>query len=270
VVIAMRDPNPHVRGGGSERLAAAGVDITFGVCQDQAEQLNEVFTTFVRTRRPFVIVKWAATLDGRIATRTGDARWVTGPASRAFVHRLRHAVDAIMVGVNTVIVDDPSLTTRIEGFTGKDPRRFILDSNLSLPENARVLHQPSEADTTVVTGPAADGEKRLRLERLGARILVAPLKDRRIDLRALMEMLGSESVTSVLIEGGSRVITAALRAEIVNKVMAFFAPKILGGDDGVPVCIGAGVQWMKDCRALTNVGVQRFEDDVMIEGYLKC
>ena len=153
VVAAMRDPNPDVKGGGLAYLADKGVEVTAGVCEDSAVRLNEVFIKYIRTKHPFVIVKCAATLDGRIATRTGDSKWVSGAASRAFVHGLRHAVDAIMVGVGTVNADNPSLTTRIDGLKGKDPLRFIIDTRLSISEDARVLNLTSDAETTIVAGP---------------------------------------------------------------------------------------------------------------------
>jgi len=153
VVVAMDDPNPDVAGGGAEFLKQQGITVISGVCENDARRLNEFFITHVRKRRPFVILKTAATLDGRIATRTGDSRWVTGERARAHVHEIRHAVDAIMVGVNTILTDDPSLTTRREGGKpGVNPRRFILDTRLSVPDNAKVLRIPPASDTVIVTG----------------------------------------------------------------------------------------------------------------------
>ena len=154
VVMAMADPNPDVRGGGADFLINNGITVETGVCEDQARRLNEIFIKYIQTKRPFVILKCAATLDGRIATRTGDSRWVTGEASRNYVHELRHRMDAIMVGINTVKTDNPHLTTRLEGKTGVDPVRIILDTNLSIPEDANVLQIPSAADTIIVTGMA--------------------------------------------------------------------------------------------------------------------
>jgi diaminohydroxyphosphoribosylaminopyrimidine deaminase / 5-amino-6-(5-phosphoribosylamino)uracil reductase len=270
VVVAMTDPNPHVAGGGNERLRAAGIEVTCGVCEAGAEKLNESFIKYVQTGRPFVTLKSAMTLDGRIATRTGDARWVTGPASRQFVHELRHGVDAIMVGIGTVLADDPSLTTRMEGRTGRDPVRIILDSRLSIPLEARLLRLKSDSDTILVTGPSAPEGKAARLmEREGIQVLRTPLGEGGIDLAALMDRLGGMRITSLLLEGGSRVSASALKAGIIDKVMFFYAPKILGGDDGVPCCRGAGPEKMADCRSLSDVKVRRFGEDVMIEGYLR-
>lgn len=268
VVVAMRDPNPDVKGGGLALLAGKGIAVTSGVCEERAARLNEVFIKYAITRRPFVTVKCAATLDGRIATRTGDSRWVSGEASREHVHRLRHASDAIMVGVNTIRSDDPSLTTRIDGFHGKDPQRYILDTHLSISESARVLQGIAATGTTVVTGPVVPEEKQRRLKEKGVRILSSPLKEGRIDLGRLMASIGAAKVTSLLVEGGGHVIAAAFRDNIVDKVIFFFAPKILGGDDGVPICRGPGPELMKDCLPIKNMQVYRAGDDVMIEGYV--
>jgi diaminohydroxyphosphoribosylaminopyrimidine deaminase / 5-amino-6-(5-phosphoribosylamino)uracil reductase len=268
IVVAMRDPNPEVKGGGLAFLAGKGVTVTSGVCEDRAARQNEVFIKFVRTRRPFVTVKCAATLDGRIATRTGDARWVSGEASRQLVHRLRHAADAIMVGVKTVNRDDPSLTTRISGFHGKNPLRVILDTRLSISENARVVQSGFATGTTVVTGPVVPEEKKLRLEKNGVRILSSPLKEGRVDLGQLMAALGAAEITSLLVEGGGRVIASAFRDGIVDKVIFFFAPKILGGDDGVPICRGPGPELMQDCLPIKKMQAHQIGEDVMIEGYI--
>ncbi len=272
VVVAMKDPNPDVMGGGIDYLRSQGVHIAVGVCEDRAKTLNEIFLKYIKTKRPFSIIKCAATLDGQIATRTGDSRWVTGEESREFVHRLRHAVDAIMVGINTVILDDPSLTTRLknrqENARGRDPARIILDTHLRIPEDAKLLRLNSDSGTIIVTGPTVPKDKKARIERHGARVLETPLKDGLIDLDKLMERLGALSITSLLIEGGSRVIASALSAGIVEKAMFFFAPKILGGDDGVSICKGPGTPYMNRCIPVKNIHVRRFGDDVMIAGYI--
>ena len=268
VVAAMKDPNEKVAGGGAEFLERRGIQVNLGVCEEQARKLNEAFIKYVRTGRPFVMTKCAATLDGRIATRTGDSRWVTGEMSRQFVHRLRHRVDAIMVGVNTVRADDPSLTTRLTDQKGRDPVRIILDTHLSIPLDARVLQQASAAKTILVAGAAAAGDKKRAIEKTGARVIEVPLKNNLIDLNALMDQLGGMELTSLLIEGGSRVLASAFNAAVVDKVFFFYAPKILGGDDGVPVCSGPGAELMSQCTAVKDITVHRFGDDVMIEGYL--
>ena len=269
VVVAMRDPNPDVKGGGMDLLKKNGINISLGICEAKAKKLNEIFVKYIRTRRPFVILKCAATLDGRIATRTGDSRWVTNEQSREVVHRLRHAVDAILVGIGTVNADDPSLTTRLPHGRGKDAIRVVLDTNLSISPDARVLRLNSDSDTILVAGKSAIKEKKSALSTKGVRVIESQLKNKRIDMDLLMGQLGALGITSLLIEGGSRVIASALSAGIVDKVMFFYAPKLTGGDDGVPICRGKGPDRMADCIAVKDITLQRFGDDVMIEGYIE-
>ncbi len=272
VVVAMEDPNPDVKGGGLEYLKKHGIKTTAGICEDHAKRLNEFFIKYTRTKRPFTIIKCAATLDGRIATRSGDSKWVTGEAAREFVHSLRHAVDAIMVGINTVEKDNPSLTTRLanrpKDFKSQDPTRIILDTHLRISEAAKLLRLHSDSDTILVTGPSVSNDKKARIEKTGARIIESPLKDGRIDLDRLMDRLGSWGITSLLIEGGSRVVASALSAGIVEKIIFFFAPKILGGDDGIPICKGPGADAMDRCIPVKDIHVRRFGDDIMIQGYI--
>jgi diaminohydroxyphosphoribosylaminopyrimidine deaminase/5-amino-6-(5-phosphoribosylamino)uracil reductase len=267
VVVAMRDPNPGVKGGGNERLRAAGLEVVADVARSAAQRQNEFFLKHTRTGTPFVILKCAATLDGRIATRTGDARWVSGPQARGFVHALRHAVDGILVGVGTVNADDPSLTTRLPEGGGRDPHRIILDTHLSIPLNARVLNQPSDAETILVTGPDVAEDARRNVEKKGARVLTVASRGKKVDLTALMKMLGAEGIASILVEGGSRVCGSALRAGIVDKLYFFYAPKLLAGDDGIPICQGPGRNRMQDCLTVNHISVHRFGQDVMVEGY---
>jgi diaminohydroxyphosphoribosylaminopyrimidine deaminase/5-amino-6-(5-phosphoribosylamino)uracil reductase len=269
VVVAMADPNPNVAGGGNALLKSRAIEVICGVCEEEAARLNESFIKYMRTNRPFVVLKMAATLDGRIATRTGDARWVTGPEARGFVHQLRHAMDGIMVGMGTVMADDPELTTRLDKRRGVDPVRVVLDTHLSISSGARMLNQLSSAETIIVCGPDAEGANKMRLKDKGACIMEVPLKHGRIDLGILMERLGQRGLTSVLVEGGSLVAGAVLKAGVVDKVHFFYAPKILGGDDGIPMCAGQGPDKMEACMPLMNTRVNRMGDDILVTGYLK-
>jgi diaminohydroxyphosphoribosylaminopyrimidine deaminase / 5-amino-6-(5-phosphoribosylamino)uracil reductase len=268
VVIAMPDPNPRVSGGGAEFLKAAGIEVTHGVCAEEARQLNEAFVKHVCTGRPFVIAKCAATLDGRIATRTGDSKWITGEAARAYVHELRHAVDAVLVGAGTVAADDPLLTARCSRRRPKDPLRIVLDTHLRIAPTARLLNHTSPADTVVVAGRGVPAEARRRIARKGVRVIEAETRAGRVDLGALVERLGAMGVASILVEGGGRVLASAFQAGIVDKVCFFYAPLILGGDDGVPICRGPGAEQIKDGIRLTRIRTRHFGDDVMIEGYV--
>jgi diaminohydroxyphosphoribosylaminopyrimidine deaminase/5-amino-6-(5-phosphoribosylamino)uracil reductase len=268
VVIAMKDPNPDVAGGGADYLRDRGIHIRVGVCEDQARRMNEAYLKYVKTKRPFVTVKCAATLDGMIATKTGDSKWVSGKESRSYVHMLRHISDAIMVGIDTIKKDDSSLTTRLDGNKGRDPKRIILDTHLSIPENARVLRLDSDSDTVIVTGPSVSNRKKVAIQKSGINIIQAPLKNEMVDLEYLMDRLGESAVTCLLVEGGGRVIASCLKAGIVDKIAFFFAPKILGGNDGIPICRGPGPELMKESVAVNNLQVHRFGDDVLLEGYL--
>lgn len=266
LVVAMADPNPHVRGGGIDILRKQGVEVTTGVEESRARRLNEAYVKYITTGLPHVVVKCAATLDGWIATHSGDSKWVSGQRSREYVHRLRHAMDAILVGIETVETDDPQLTVRLEDVEGIHPRRIILDTHLRIAGNARVLQLRDGVDTVVVTGSAVSEDRRKKIAGTGVRVLAAPVKNDRIDLNALMPLLGRMQITSLLIEGGGAVIASALQDRVVDKIMFFYAPKILGGDDGVPICRGAGPDAMKDCVSVSELKVHRFGEDVMIEG----
>ena len=267
VVVAMEDPNTKA-GGGAVFLKAHGIEVLIGVCEEPAKKLNEAFVKYVHTKRPFVLLKCAATLDGRIATRSGDSKWVTGEKARKFVHRLRHAVDAILVGAGTIHSDDPSLTTRLDSDDGLDPVRIVLDTHLSIPSSARILQLDSNSDTILVTGHGVTENKKRAVVKKGVRLIELPVNNDGIEMQPLLDRLGQMGITSLLVEGGSRIVASAFNSGIVDKVLFFYAPKILGGDDGIPICRGPGPELMKDCIRVKNIRVRRFDDDVMIEGYI--
>ena len=249
VIVSVEDPNPFVSGGGIAFLREQGLAVEVGMCREQGEVLIEDFIWYVRhDKRPFVILKCAATLDGRIATRTGDSRWITNEKSRAHVHQLRHAVDAILIGSGTLKADNPSLTARVAGMETRDPRRIILDSTLQIHPDDKVISGPSNADTIVMTALDAPAERRKMLEACGVTVIPVPGNPSGpgLDFHSVLEKLGAMSVMSLLIEGGGKIISSALSAGVVNKVMYFLAPKILGGDDGVAVCRGPGPALMRD------------------------
>jgi diaminohydroxyphosphoribosylaminopyrimidine deaminase / 5-amino-6-(5-phosphoribosylamino)uracil reductase len=272
VVVAMLDPNPDVTGGGCQLLKANGLEVATGVCEAEARVLNEVFIKYVRTKRPFVLLKCALTLDGQLATRTGDSKWVTGPEARAVVHELRHTLDAIMVGRRTIDADNPSLTTRREQgegrVSGRDPARVVLDSRLSIDPEARILRLDSDAATYLIHGPAVDAGRRAVFKDRGARLIEVPAGTGGLDLEAAMDVLGDAGITSILLEGGGHLIASALQAKLVDKVNLFYAPKLLGGNDGVPMCTGPGPEKMADALTLSRVRVATFGPDMMVEGYL--
>lgn len=269
VVVACKDPNPNVAGGGIEFLKQKGLEVVSGLMEQEALTLIEDFVWNTQNKTPFVTLKCAATLDGYIATRTGDSQWITSVASRNFGHELRHQNDAILIGSGTLHADDPSLTARIEGKQTRDPARIILDTRLTIKENAKIVVQKSSSPTIIVTGPDCDPGKIQRLKDKGAQVLECRLSENLLDLNDLMIKLKKLSITSLLIEGGGRVAASALAAGIVNKVCYFLAPKIMGGNDGIPVFNGSGPEKIKDVFELTRVSTRQFGSDMLVTGYIE-
>ena len=267
VFTGMRDPNPLVKGKGLKKLKAAGIEVMTGILEDECRKVNEIFIKYITTKQPFVILKTAASLDGRIGAETGDSKWITNDKSREYVHRLRDEVDAILVGIGTVQRDDPRLTCRIKSGKGKDPIRVVVDSSLKISLKAKVLNLKSQARTIVAATPKASPKKIKAIENLGAQVLVTPSKNR-VDLKRLMRVLGKQGIASVLIEGGSGINTAALEAGIVDKVLYFYAPRIIGGIKAPLMVGGKGVSRVKKALLLRNIKTRRFGDDVMVEGYV--
>jgi diaminohydroxyphosphoribosylaminopyrimidine deaminase/5-amino-6-(5-phosphoribosylamino)uracil reductase len=266
VVIAMRDPNPKVKGGGIELLKSRGVAIKLGVLEAACRQLNEIYIKFVRTGRPFVMAKSALTLDGWSAAANGDSQWVSNELSRAYAHGLRNQADAIMVGVGTVLKDDPALTTRLAHKKGRDAIRIILDTQFRIPENARVLNPDSPAKTIVVIGDqtALNKAKIEALSKLNAEVLPCRQKQGHLDLAALMDLLGARSITSILLEGGAAVMGNMIRQQLVDKFYIFKAPKLLAGNDGIPMAYGMSPKQMDQALKLKDIQVKRFGDDILI------
>lgn len=271
VVSAMEDPNPLVSGKGFEELREAGIIVEFGILEEEAKKLNEVFIKHITIRRPFVIMKGAMTLDGKIATRTGESFWITGIEARRYSHYLRSIVDAVIVGVGTVIRDDPQLTVRdIKKPTEinvKNPVRIILDSHCRTPLNSRVL-KVDEAKTIIVTSPDAPGEKVKKIKEKGAEVLSVEERDGLVNLPVLMEELGKRNITSVLIEGGGRVNASAIISGVVDKVIFIVAPKIIGGEKAPTPVEGPGIELLSEAIKLKDLKIERLGEDILIEGYI--
>lgn len=267
LVVAMIDPNPQVSGGGLKTIRKAGVTVLAGVLRDEAERLNESFIKHMTTGLPFVTMKIAQTLDGKIATARGESKWITSPEARRAGHHLRDRNDAILVGVNTVLKDDPSLTARIPG--GRDPVRVIVDSRLRTPLASRVITQRSAAPTIIATTPAAPKAKIRKIESAGAEVLVVKAKDARVDLQDLVKKLGKRGIMSVLIEGGAEVHASALRAGIVDKAVLFIAPMFMTGRDSLPSIGGRSPRKLRDAIRFSGAEADTVGDDLMIEGYIE-
>lgn len=268
VFAAHVDPNPRVGGKGIEELEKAGIRVHVGLCEAEARCLNEIFLKYIRTNRPFVILKSAMSLDGKIATVTGESQWISSEASRLRGHEIRDTVDAILVGVNTVINDDPSLTTRLPGQEGKDPVRIIVDSECRTPLKARVLNPVGDGYAIVATTKRASEERIARLKMAGAKVLVVEEEENRVCLSSLMQVLGCQRISSMLIEGGSEINASALKAGIVDKVMFFIAPKIIGGTDAPSPIGGEGIQRLAEAHELRDLSVKSIDEDILVEGYL--
>ncbi|MBW2094644.1 MAG: bifunctional diaminohydroxyphosphoribosylaminopyrimidine deaminase/5-amino-6-(5-phosphoribosylamino)uracil reductase RibD [Deltaproteobacteria bacterium] len=267
VVIGMKDPNPGVKGGGAAFLAEHRIEVKLGVLESECRELNEGFVKYVSTGRPFVMVKSAQTLDGWTATSGGDSKWITNDRSREYVHQLRDQVDAIMVGVGTILADDPQLTCRLKRGKGKDPLRIVVDTHLRTPVNARILTQDSPAGTVLVVGSRVKKSTIRDFEKGKNEVVLCPSKHGRIDLEFLLDILGKRMITRLLVEGGAGIVGSLLRRKLIDKFYIFKAPVLLGGGDGKPMAEGPGSRMMKESVPLRNIRVRRFGDDILVVGY---
>lgn len=261
VVIGTRDPNPKVRGGGIELLRRAGVVVRLGPLKEECDEMIAAFRKHVTTGLPFVTLKLAASLDGRIATATGESRWITGEASRRLVHRMRNEHDAVLVGAETVIRDDPKLTCRIAG--GRNPLRVVVDGRLRLSPLAKIVRNAAKVPTMVITATSAAAIRRRRLQSKGVDVVALPAQKGRSSWRRVLQSLGRRGVMSVLIEGGADVAGGILGAGLVDAIYVFCAPKLIGGD-GRPILGSLGVRRLQQAILLAPPRLQRLGDDILI------
>ena len=269
VYVADGDPNPNVAGKGVQQLQDAGINVHVGVHRQKASDLNEVHRKYIQTGRPFVILKTAMSLDGKIATASGESQWITSEASRQRGHEVRDTVDAILVGRGTVASDNPTLTTRLQDREGQDATRIVLDSHGRTHTDARIFNAESEAGVIVAVTPAAPSENIDALEKAGAEVITVPDAHSQVCFKHLMEILGKREITSVLIEGGSEINASALTAGVVDKVMCFIAPKLIGGQNAPGPIGGVGIRSLTEAVNLQRVSVTPIaEHDFLIEGYL--
>ncbi len=269
VVVGCGDPNPRVSGGGADYLRSQGIRVDVGILEQKCFRLNEPFIKHVTTGLPLVVAKMAASLDGKIATHLGDSRWISNERSRRFVHELRSTVDAILVGVGTVIADNPRLTTRLPRKKGKNPLRIILDTHLRIPPDSQVVSQTNEAPTLIATGPKPFKKRKMALEGQGVEVLPLPLARGRVSLPELVNHLGNRDISSLLVEGGAEVHGAFFYDNLVDKVYMFFAPKIIGGNSAVPMVGGIGVASVAEALPLRDLRFRQFDGDIMVEGYME-
>jgi len=264
VLIGHADPHREVSGRGVRRLRSQGAKVAVGVLEQECRRLHRGFLSVCERGRPFMSLKLASTLDGRIATASGESRWITGEASRAAVHRLRSRTDAILIGSETALVDDPELTARRNGRVVHRPVRVLVDSRLRVPASAR-LFRSDPSRTWVLCASTAPARKRKALVDAGARVLDVRLRGRHLDLEAALSLLARSGLTEVLIEGGGRLAAALLREDLVDEVHWFAAPRLLG-DDGRPALGSLAVGSLSDALALENVGVRRAGEDLHVRG----
>lgn len=268
VVIAALDPNPLVAGRGVEKLRGAGIEVVIGTLEKESIQLNEVFMKHITTHRPFVLLKAAMSLDGKIATADGESQWISCEESREEVHRLRHEFTGIMAGIGTVLADDPMLNCRIPG--GKQPIRIIVDSHLSIPYHSRLVQSAGKYPLIVAATAHADSVKKEKLETQGVQVLKIPDNSKgQVDLDCLMQVLGEMKIDSILLEGGGSLAEGALQAGIVDKVQFYIAPVIIGGERAKTPVEGRGIETLNQAWKIYDWKTEKIGADLKITGYVQ-
>ncbi len=265
VVVAVADPNPLVNGRGVQRLREAGVDVAMGVEEETATWLNQAFFKYTTIGLPFVTLKVAMTLDGKIAARDGSSRWITGEAARDAVHRMRSQADAILVGIGTLLIDDPRLTVRLDHPWPREPFRVVVDSRLRTPPDARIIRAGRPDRVIVACLEGASPERARTLEARGVQLLSLPASNGRVDVKSLMTALGERQIVSVLAEGGSELNGSLFEAGLVDRVACFIAPLLIGGQSALGAIGGEG-RLLKEALHLRNITHTRVGDDLLIEG----
>lgn len=258
------DVNPKVAGKGFKILEDAGIHVEYGFLQDELRKQNEVFFKWIEHKKPFVVLKAAMTLDGKIATATGQSKWITNETSRAYGYKLRDIYDGIMVGINTVIEDNPMLTARVDG--GKNPIRIVVDSSLKIDINANLV-QDKSAKTIVATTDKADKDKILKLQAQDVDVIVVDKdKNDKVDIEKLLDILGQQNICSILVEGGATLSGSFVAKKLVDKVYFFIAPKIVGGKEAKTPVAGTGILNLQEALALKDIQIEKLEEDILIIG----
>lgn len=258
------DVNPKVAGKGFKILEDAGIHVEYGFLQDELRKQNEVFFKWIEHKKPFVVLKAAMTLDGKIATATGQSKWITNETSRAYGYKLRDIYDGIMVGINTVIEDNPMLTARVDG--GKNPIRIVVDSSLKIDINANVV-QDKSAKTIIATTDKADKDKILKLQAQNVDVIVVDKDENdKVDIEKLLNILGQQNICSILVEGGATLSGSFVAKKLVDKVYFFIAPKIVGGKEAKTPVAGTGILNLQEALALKDIQIEKLEEDILIIG----
>jgi diaminohydroxyphosphoribosylaminopyrimidine deaminase / 5-amino-6-(5-phosphoribosylamino)uracil reductase len=268
VVVAMRDPNPLVRGEGLRQLKRAGVRLSVGCLEKQAERLNDSYIHRMKTGRPLIVLKMAMTLDGKTATASGESQWITGPEARRHAHHLRSEVDAIMVGVNTVLSDNPQLTARLGRPIARQPLRIVMDSRLRTPLAATILSQRLRRGTVIATTGHAPRARLARFRRLGVQVLALSAERGKVSLRACLKQLTKMGINHLLIEGGSELAASALRSGVVDRLRLYIAPRLLGGNDAKGIIGGSCPRNLARALSVSSLSVKKIGPDLVLEGTL--
>nr|WP_207753601.1 bifunctional diaminohydroxyphosphoribosylaminopyrimidine deaminase/5-amino-6-(5-phosphoribosylamino)uracil reductase RibD [Clostridium paridis] len=267
VVIGQKDPNPLVAGKSISKLLEHGIEVEVGILEEECKKLNEVFNKFIVTKEPFIVLKSAISLDGKIATHTGESKWITGKEAREEVQELRNSLSGIMVGVDTVIMDNPLLTCRIPN--GRNPKRIIVDSNLRIPLDSKVLEVNEDSHCIIATTQKAPKEKVDILRNSGVEVIILPENDGKVSLKNLVVELGRKNIDGILLEGGGTLNYSALKEGIIDKVQYYISPKIIGGKDAKTSVEGDGVNRIEECFRLNEVTTKVIGEDILVEGYIK-
>ncbi len=264
VVIGTRDPNPVNNGASIKKLNKAGIKTVVGVLQEELQKLNEPFFKFIQDKRPFVVIKWAQTLDGKIATATGSSKWITSEKTRKFSHKLRDRFDAILVGINTVIRDDPFLN----GVSAsKKLKKIIIDPHLRVPLKANIFHDVAQGQVIIVTSKSSDKIKARSLEKRGVLVVPCPRIAASLDLRFLFKELGRLDIVNILVEGGSRTIGKIVDQRLADRALIFIAPKLIGDQSALSAVDGMRVKDVSGALRLKNVTIRSVGEDILVEGY---
>ncbi len=277
VVISMKDPNPLVNGKGIGKLKVEGIDVQCGVLEENARKINEIYIKYITKRMPFIVLKWAMSLDGKIATYTGDSKWISHDASRQFTRRLRGKFDAVLIGIETLLKDNPQLTTH--GLGVKEPKRIIVDSKGRIPLDCNLLktsplfssakQSSGDKEVILVTTDKISKEKREGLKKRGVEVIVTQFEGGKVNLKNLMVELAKREITSVLVEGGGTIIASFIENGLADKFIAFISPMIIGGKNAISPVEGEGVEKIADAISIHNFSTRMIGEDIVMEGYLK-
>lgn len=267
VVISAFDPNPLVFKKGIKRMRQAGIEVSAGLLEEKNNRLNEIYLKYITRKLPFVAAKAAISLDGKIATKNFDSHWISSPATREYIHLLRGEYDAIMVGITTLIKDDPLLTVRHRNWKGKNITRIILDSRLRIPLNAKIISTLSQGKIMVFTLNKASRKKAEALKKKGVDVVFLPVSSSKVDLKEVLAWLGRNQIASVLVEGGSLLLTSMLEQKLADKIFLTVSPKLIGGKEAPSLFQGNGADFIKDSFLLKRVNSFRIDEDTIFEGY---